>query len=155
MTIHLGWPLPDTSMRPTRTAARKRAMCRPYSVLLPVGFAVTADVTADAVRSYRTLSPLPRLTPFGAWRGGLLSVALSLGLPPPAVSRHRVSVEPGLSSRATGFPTGFPICRRAVIQPSDPGLIYVVSVVFATSSRRAANRSLVSSSAKPSTLAGW
>ena len=31
-------------------------------------------------------------------RGGLLSVALSLGSPPPAVSRHRVSVEPGLSS---------------------------------------------------------
>ena len=30
--------------------------------------------------------------------GGLFSVALSLGSPPPAVSRHRVSVEPGLSS---------------------------------------------------------
>jgi hypothetical protein len=30
--------------------------------------------------------------------GGLLSVALSLGSPPPAVSRHRVPVEPGLSS---------------------------------------------------------
>ena len=35
------------------------------------------------------------LTPF---RGGLLSVALSLGSPPPDVIRHRVSVEPGLSS---------------------------------------------------------
>ena len=34
--------------------------------------------------------------------GGLLSVALSLGSPPPAVSRHRISVEPGLSS--SGFP---------------------------------------------------
>ena len=30
--------------------------------------------------------------------GGLFSVALSLGSPPPAVSRHRISVEPGLSS---------------------------------------------------------
>ena len=30
--------------------------------------------------------------------GGLFSVALSLGSPPPAVNRHRVSVEPGLSS---------------------------------------------------------
>src|SRR5690606_3042769 len=30
--------------------------------------------------------------------GGLLSVALSLGSPPPDVIRHRVSVEPGLSS---------------------------------------------------------
>jgi hypothetical protein len=31
-------------------------------------------------------------------RGGLLSVALSLGSPPPDVIRHRLSVEPGLSS---------------------------------------------------------
>jgi len=37
----------------------------------------------------------------GAFRpctGGLISVALSLGSPPPAVSRHRIPVEPGLSS---------------------------------------------------------
>ncbi len=33
-------------------------------------------------------------------RGGLLSVALSLGSPPPDVIRHRVSMEPGLSSPA-------------------------------------------------------
>ncbi len=36
-----------------------------------------------------------------AWsedRGGLFSVALSLGSPPPDVIRHRISVEPGLSS---------------------------------------------------------
>src|SRR4051794_18550075 len=32
--------------------------------------------------------------------GGLLSVALSLGSPPPDVIRHRVSREPGLSSHA-------------------------------------------------------
>jgi len=32
------------------------------------------------------------------WRGGLLSVALSLGSPPPDVIRHRCSMEPGLSS---------------------------------------------------------
>jgi len=31
-------------------------------------------------------------------RGGLLSVALSLGSPPPDLIRRRVSVEPGLSS---------------------------------------------------------
>ncbi len=34
--------------------------------------------------------------------GGLFSVALSLGLPPPGVTRHPDPVEPGLSS-----PTGF------------------------------------------------
>jgi hypothetical protein len=44
-------------------------------------------------------------------RGGLLSVALSLGSPPPGVTRHRISVEPGLSS-----PKGHPL--RAVIRPS-------------------------------------
>ncbi|CDX20409.1 hypothetical protein MPLA_1190089 [Mesorhizobium sp. ORS 3359] len=69
---------------------------RPYSVLLPVGFALPL------------LLPVARwaLTPpfhpcRGRSRGGLLSVALSLGSPPPAVSRHRVSMEPGLSSPAT------------------------------------------------------
>ena len=54
--------------------------------------------------------------------GGLLSVALSLGLPPPAVNRHRVSVEPGLSS-----PRGFPRCER---QPS--GRLAGLKLVLAT-----------------------
>lgn len=58
-----------------------------------------------AVRSYRTVSPLPR--------GGLFSVALSLGLPPPEVIRHRVSVEPGLSSTA----------KAAAIRPAGPSHI--------------------------------
>ena len=34
--------------------------------------------------------------------GGVLSVALSLGSPPPGVTRHRTSVEPGLSSPRCG-----------------------------------------------------
>ena len=33
--------------------------------------------------------------------GGLFSVALSLGSPPPGVTRHLISVEPGLSSLAS------------------------------------------------------
>ena len=70
----------------------------------PGGVCPANDVTAIAVRFYRTLSPLParRLRPLGL--GGLLSVALSLihrrqgygG--PPGVTRHRSSLEPGLSS---------------------------------------------------------
>jgi len=48
----------------------------------------------------------------GSRTGGLLSVALSLGSPPPDVIRHRISVEPGLSS---------PRHREAAIQPSDAG----------------------------------
>lgn len=47
--------------------------------------------------------------------GGLFSVALSLGSPPPAVNRHRLSVEPGLSSTRG---------RAAVVRPpGTAGLI--------------------------------
>ena len=42
--------------------------------------------------------------------GGLLSVALSLGSPPPGVTRHRVPMEPGLSS--------LKLYLKAVIRPS-------------------------------------
>lgn len=53
--------------------------------------------------------------------GGLLSVALSLGSPPPGVTRHRTSVEPGLSSpmrvsplHESDHPTVWPAgCRRS------------------------------------------
>ena len=63
------------------------------------------------MRSYRTVSPLPQASALG----GLFSVALSLGSPPPAVSRHRVSVEPGLSS--TGHKPG---SGRPTVWISDP-----------------------------------
>ncbi len=53
--------------RPTRAAAWKQGPDlrprRPYSVLLPVGFAVPPPLPACAVRSYRTLSPSPRENP--------------------------------------------------------------------------------------------
>jgi hypothetical protein len=66
--------------------------------LAPGGACRAASVAVRAVRSCRTVSPLPVFAPFGASPGGLFSVALSLGSPPPDVIRHRVSVEPGLSS---------------------------------------------------------
>ncbi|CAA6605474.1 conserved hypothetical protein [Rhodospirillaceae bacterium LM-1] len=65
----------------------------PLFGLAPGGVCPAAPVASRAVRSYRTFSPLPVLKP-----AVQLSVALSLGLPPPGVTRHRVSVEPGLSS---------------------------------------------------------
>jgi hypothetical protein len=80
--------------------------------LAPGGVYRAAPVAGSAVRSYRTLSPLPA-GPLGR-TGGLLSVALSLGSPPPGVTRHRISVEPGLSS-----PAGRP--AKAVIRPSGGG----------------------------------
>ncbi len=67
--------------------------------LAPGGVCPATTVTSRAVRSYRTISPLPPAA--CALGGGIFSVALSLGLPPAAVSRHHASLEPGLSS--TGF----------------------------------------------------
>jgi len=63
----------------------------------PGGACRAVPVAGSAVRSYRTFSPLPRAEA----PGGSISVALSLGSPPPDVIRHRVSVEPGLSSLAS------------------------------------------------------
>jgi len=45
-------------------------------------------------------------------RGGLLSVALSLGSPPPDVIRHRASMEPGLSSPHEGTKYTFLAAER-------------------------------------------
>ena len=59
-----------------------RFRCRTRGALLPHLFTLTA--------------PKPR----GAKAGGSFSVALSLGSPPPDVIRHRMSMEPGLSSPA-------------------------------------------------------
>jgi hypothetical protein len=129
MTIPLGRLSPSASRdRPGRRSGNRSACLSagvpPLFGLAPGGVCHAVCVAADAVRSYRTLSPLLRLRPFGLrrdmlaaskrlsprGRGGLLSVALSLGSPPAAVSRHRASVEPGLSSK--GKPP-------AVIRPSD------------------------------------
>jgi len=63
--------------------------------LAPSGACRAAFVAEAAVRSYRTISTLPGFAPVG----GFISVALSLESPPPDIIRHRVSVEPGLSSR--------------------------------------------------------
>ena len=64
-----------------------RRRCRQRGALLPHRFALARNMAAHG----RNRGPSRRA-------GGLFSVALSLGSPPPAVSRHRSSVEPGLSS---------------------------------------------------------
>ncbi len=78
-----------------------------------------AHVTASAVRSYRTVSPLP----FNKSKGGLFSVALSLRLPLPDVIRRPVFVKPGLSSLA-----GFPHLRA---RPSEYPLFSRHPIAFA------------------------
>jgi len=104
MTIPLGRPSPGASCnRPGRQRGSApgpqgpaipiwscsrwglpcRRRCRRRGALLPHPFTLAAP--RHSVRSAEGL-------------GGLLSVALSLGLPPPGVTRHRASMEPGLSS---------------------------------------------------------
>ena len=92
MAIHLGRSLPNASRdRPERRReSPPGTVLRPCLPLLlglaPGGVFPAIAITGDAVRSYRTISPLPRLRG-GGWR--CVSVALSLGSPPPAVNRHR------------------------------------------------------------------
>jgi len=110
--IHLGRLLPDASRNlPGRWAGNSPEgfpSVPPLFGLAPGGVYRAASVTGRAVGSYPTLSPLPHMK-----RGGLLSVALSLGSPPPAVSRHRVSMEPGLSS-----PAAFRLGAGAAARPA-------------------------------------
>ncbi len=85
-------PMPPAA--PIRSCSRWGLPCRPCcqgrGALLPHHF---------------TLARRPQGTNPGC-AGGLFSVALSLGSPPPAVGRHRIPVEPGLSSVRRASPAG-------------------------------------------------
>jgi len=79
--------------------AAPRALAGPelsYLVLLQVGFAVPPSVTTGAVRSYRTISPLPSLV-LGAL-GRFAFCCTFRGLAPPRRYLAPWLVEPGLSS---------------------------------------------------------
>ncbi len=92
IAAHLDATDPDDGAE-THLSTGPKSLERPSLFgLAPGGVYPAAAVTSRAVRSYRTFSPLP------AKAGGLFSVALSLGSPPPDVIRHLASVEPGLSS---------------------------------------------------------
>ncbi len=139
MAIHLGRSLPNASRdRPERRRgrpARRRRRCRCRLPLLlglaPGGVCPAAAVAGGAVRSYRTISPLPPSDSLFASRRArrCVSVALSLGSPPPGVTRHRASVEPGLSSPSANAESGHPTVwhgmmwdRRLLIQRREgPG----------------------------------
>src|SRR5258708_37141224 len=94
--------------RPTRTTIRKRIKCHPYLVLLPVGLALPLLLPGTRCALTAPFQPCRTFRVLG----GVISVALSLGSPPPDVIRHRLSVEPGLSSttllcpRSPGHLTG-------------------------------------------------
>lgn len=97
----------------------------PYLVLLPVGFSVPPPLPAARCAFTAPFHPYrPSGRPNGL--GGIFSVALSLGSPPPGVTRHRTSVEPGLSSpgtrpRAAARPSGDPDMGKRGIIVKDLG----------------------------------
>ncbi len=127
--------------------------------LAPGGACHAVPVASDAVRSYRTLSPLPDTR-----SGGLLSVALSLGSPPAGVTRRHVVVEPGLSSSLRPRPPG----RLIRLQSGGEGLPGQPprssppagawsgrsQLVWEASLSSAMSRARVSPSATPSTRSG-
>src|ERR1043165_5086509 len=94
--------------QPTQTANRRHTVRdffpafartsprRPYSVLLPVGFAMPSPLPETRCALTAPFHPCGSL----AGGRGTLSVALSLRLPSPDVIRHRMSMEPGLSSQS-------------------------------------------------------
>ena len=91
--------------QPTRTTdpetglARLRVPRHPYSVLLPVGFTMPSLLPGPRWALTPPFHPYADMRPCNqGHRRGLLSVELSLRSPSPDVIRHRVSVEPGLSS---------------------------------------------------------
>lgn len=84
-------PEPPGLRRPCRIAPARG----PYSVLLLAGLAMPSPLLGPRCALTAPFHPCP-----GRNRGGLLSVALSLGSPPAGVTRRHVVVEPGLSSPA-------------------------------------------------------
>ena len=117
MAIHLGRMLPcascDTPERQRENTLEAPNKLGPPAALL--GLAPGGVYLRQCCYQHRgALLPHPfTLTHINT--GGLLSVALSLRSPSPAVSRHRVFVEPGLSSFITK-------ATKAAIRPSDPVL---------------------------------
>jgi hypothetical protein len=107
-----GTPVARRLARPTRAAAREPACrasgkptCRPYLVLLRVGFAVPPLLPGARCALTAPFHPCRRLP-----AGGLLSVALSLGSPPPGVTRHpcfrgaRTFLDPRVKPADRGHP---------------------------------------------------
>jgi hypothetical protein len=76
-------PVARGLQRPTRELRAGHPQTLPYLVLLQVGFSKPAMSPLPLVSSYLTLSPLP-----WTYHGGLVSEALSLGLPPLGITQH-------------------------------------------------------------------
>lgn len=102
---------------PTRAPGLKRPCghcCRargPYSALLLVGLAVPELLPAPRWAFTPPFHLCPGPACAGRW-GSLFSVALSLGLPRPGVTRHHRFMESGLSSTSLPRSSGHPHTAR-------------------------------------------
>ena len=121
MAIHLGHPLPDASRDlPERRCENPSAAQshRPFLFgLAPGGVYPATPVTARAVRSYRTLSPLPAdlaVCRRFAFCGTFPGVAPAGRYPAPCFRRAR-----------TFLPLQVSLLQEAPIQPSDANFIIV------------------------------
>jgi len=111
---HVAVRLKRPTRKPLRAAgAGPMPRALPYLVLLQVGFAVPPSVATGAVRSYRTISPLPA----GFRRHRRCTFCCTFrGLAPPRRYLAPCSAEPGLSSAncaAAAWPTPARIIRVA------------------------------------------
>ena len=123
--IPLGRPLPDGSSDRLEIESTRAAPAgfppRSRTGLAPGGVCRAPLVTERAVRSYRTVSPLPRAEA----RGGLFSVALSFESPRLAVSQHPALWSPDFPRRDLAIaprPTTPPPARggRSIAERGQP-----------------------------------
>ena len=120
--------------------SRRPFHARPLFGIAPGGACRAGPVTSPAVGFYPTVSPVPcgvRGEPLKQ-QGSLFSVALSLGLPPPGVTRHPCFMESGLSSK---------VCTPAVIQPSAREGAYACGTGPSTPKRSARLAAMAASTA--------
>ena len=102
--IHLGCMSPCTSS--SLPGGNAGHIIAPLFGLAPGGVYHAVPVASHAVRSYRTISPLPGRS---CRPGGIFSVALSVGSRRPGITWRPAPVEPGLSSAETGNDRNQPV----------------------------------------------
>ena len=118
---------------PTRTSGPRRpaavSLARPAPREVPIRHCSRWGLPCRSGCPSRGALLPHRFTLAAASRGGLFSVALSLGLPPPGVTRHRCLVESGLSSdlAARGHPALRARKRLARAAPPRQGQAKITS----------------------------